>query len=135
MNRRSRRKSPGPAPAAPEPQASALRIFLNRQIFRGMLFSMGATAVAMDRLRVPKSLVWEFAKLQARNLCRALGVSVTIRGTELVEQGGPYIFTPNHQSHMDIAALLGFLPGHNRFAAKQELFREPILGEAMRTLG
>src|SRR5438067_10160421 len=100
-----------------------------------MLFTMGATAVTMARLGVPRPIVWSFAKLQARNLCRMLGVRATIHGTELVEQGGPYIFTPNHQAHIDIAALLGYLPGHNRFASKKELFDEPVLGAVMRTLG
>lgn len=112
-----------------------LRVTLNRQIFRGMLFTVGATAVAMARVGVPKSMVWAFAKLQARNLCRALGVRVAILGEELVAGGGPYIFTPNHQAHIDIAALLGYLPGHNRFASKKELFDEPVLGAVMRTLG
>ena len=111
------------------------RVALNRQIFRGMLFTMGATAVAMDRVGIPKSIVWSFAKLQARNLCHALGVRVSLHGAELVETGGPYVFTPNHQAHIDIAALLGFLPGHNRFASKKELFDEPVLGAVMRTLG
>jgi len=111
------------------------RVAANRQIFRGMLFSMGATVIAMARLGVPKSVVWSFSKMQSRNLCRALGVRVTIEGTELVEEGGPYIFTPNHQAHIDIAALLGFLPGNNRFASKKELFDEPVLGPVMRTLG
>ena len=115
--------------------ADGLRVALNRQIFRAMLFSMGATAVAMARVGVPKPLVWSFAKLQARNLCRALGVRITVEGAELVEEGGPYIFTPNHQAHIDIAALLGYLPGHNRFASKKELFDEPVLGAVMRTLG
>jgi len=111
------------------------RVGVNRQIFRGMLFSMGATAIAMARLGVPRSLIWSFAKMQSRNLCRALGVRVTIEGTELVEQGGPFIFTPNHQAHIDIAALLGFLPGQNRFASKKELFDEPVLGPVMRVMG
>jgi 1-acyl-sn-glycerol-3-phosphate acyltransferase len=111
------------------------RVALNRQIFRAMLFGMGTTAVAMARAGVPRSVVWTFAKMQARNLCRAVGVRVTTQGTELVEQGGPYIFTPNHQAHIDIAALLGYLPGHNRFASKKELFDEPVLGTVMRTLG
>src|SRR5262245_57438 len=100
-----------------------------------MLFTMGATVVAMARLGVPKSIVWSFAKLQSRNLCRALGVRVRIQGAELIAEGGPYVFTPNHQAHIDIAALLGYLPGNNRFASKQELFDEPVLGAVMRTLG
>ncbi len=115
--------------------AGWIRTAANRQIFRGMLFTMGATAVAMGRAGVPRGVIWGFAKFQARNLCRALGVTVTVVGEELTEKGGPYIFTPNHQSHFDIAALLGYLPGNNRFASKQELFDEPVLGAVMRTLG
>jgi 1-acyl-sn-glycerol-3-phosphate acyltransferase len=111
------------------------RVDLNRQIFRGMLFSMGATAVAMGAAGVPQSIIWGFAKMQARNLCRLLGVGVTLTGAELIEGGGPFIFTPNHQAHIDIATLLGHLPGHNRFASKKELFDEPVLGAVMRTLG
>jgi 1-acyl-sn-glycerol-3-phosphate acyltransferase len=129
-------QEPSTNPLTPEPpSASALRVFANRQIFRAMLFTMGATAITMDRLGVPKSLIWSFAKLQARNLCVALGVNVTVHGAELVAEGGPYIFTPNHQAHIDIAALLGYLPGNNRFASKKELFDEPVLGAVMRTLG
>jgi 1-acyl-sn-glycerol-3-phosphate acyltransferase len=124
------------APRGPRPDAAGgLRVAVNRRIFRGVLLTAGAAAVAMARLGVPKSVVWSFAKLQARILCRALGVRVAIHGAELVEKGGPYVFTPNHQAHIDIAALLGYLPGHNRFASKKELFDDPMLGTAMHTLG
>lgn len=123
------------ADAADESAAARARIALNRQIFRGMIFSMGATAVVMARLGMPRSVVWSFSKLAARNACRALGVRVSIQGSELIEDGGPYVFTPNHQAHIDIAALLGYLPGNNRFASKKELFDEPVLGAVMRTLG
>jgi 1-acyl-sn-glycerol-3-phosphate acyltransferase len=112
-----------------------LRVALNRQIFRGMIFSMGATAVAMARVGVPRPLLWRFAKLQSRNACRALGVRVTVHGADLLREGGPFVITPNHQAHIDIAALLGFLPGHARFATKKELFDEPVLGAALRTFG
>jgi 1-acyl-sn-glycerol-3-phosphate acyltransferase len=120
---------------ARERLTSGVRVAVNRQIFRGMLFGMGAAALAMARFGVPQSVVWSFAKLQARNLCRLLGVRVIVRGGEIAEGGGPYVFTPNHQAHIDIAALLGYLPGNNRFAAKKELFDEPVLGAVMRTLG
>ncbi len=108
------------------------RIVLNRIIFRGMLFVSGLIAIAIYALS-PET-AWRFAKLQARNLARLCGVKVQVRGVDRLGEG-PYIFTPNHQSHFDIAALLGWLPGNNRFAAKKELFKEPILGAVMSTLG
>lgn len=115
-----------------EAQHTRFRVVLNRIIFRGMLFVSAAVAIAL--YQIERKLAWRFAKLQARNLTRLCGVRVRIRGLERLGRG-PYIFTPNHQSHFDIAALLGFLPGNNRFAAKRELFSEPMLGAVMRTLG
>jgi len=113
---------------------SRFRVFLNRIIFRGMLFTMGSIAVILYWVLRNRDLTWRFAKLQARNLARLCGVRVRVCGLENLD-GGPYVFTPNHQSHFDIALLLGYLPGNNRFAAKKELFREPVLGAVMRTMG
>ena len=99
-----------------------------------MLFASGLIAVAMYRLIDDKNVTWRFAKAQARNLSRLCGVRVNVRGIERLSRG-PYMFTPNHQSHFDIAALLGYLPGNNRFAAKKEMFNEPVLGTVLRTMG
>jgi len=57
-----------------------------------------------------------------------------VRGLEHLDGGGPFVFTPNHQSHLDILALLGFLPGRTRFAAKKELWRHPVVGGVLDTL-
>ena len=118
----------------PTADVSRARVFINRFLFRGMLFTMGVIAVALYRLVPDKNVAWRFAKAQARNLCRLCGVHVHVRGIERLGRG-PYVFTPNHQSHFDIAALLGYLPGNNRFATKKELFRQPVLGTVLRTLG
>ena len=99
-----------------------------------MLFTMGIIAVVMYRIVPDKNVTWRFVKQQTRNLARLCGVRVRVRGLEHLGEG-PYVFTPNHQSHFDIPALLGYLPGNNRFAAKKELFREPVLGMVLRTLG
>lgn len=112
--------------------SSELRVWLNRIVYRGMLFSAGTIAVAL--YQVNRELAWSFAKLSARNLAVATGVEVKLFGAENLP-AEPAILTPNHASHFDIAALLGWLPGETRFAAKKELFDEPVLGMVMRTLG
>jgi 1-acyl-sn-glycerol-3-phosphate acyltransferase len=128
--------------SAAKPRARGRALFgidrtaVNRVLFRGMLVSMGSIAVAMHRLLPWKAPAWEFAKISARNLARLCGVRVHVHGLEhLRAVDGPVIFTPNHQSHFDIAALLGYLPGHNRFVSKKELFADPILGTVLDTLG
>jgi 1-acyl-sn-glycerol-3-phosphate acyltransferase len=132
----------GRVDAAERSLAAELRFFANRHIFRAMLATSGLAAVLMHqalprrhRVLPDRRTVWSFAKLQARNLARLCGVEVAIDGLDGITTGGPFIFTPNHQSHFDIVALLGFLPGDNRFAAKAELFADPILGRILRTLG
>jgi 1-acyl-sn-glycerol-3-phosphate acyltransferase len=111
------------------------RALLNRWIFRGMLFSMGSIAVVLHRVLPWKGVAWAFARLSARNLARLCGVRVHVHGLEHLQGPGPYIFAPNHQSNFDIAALLGYLPGQNRFVAKKQLFNEPVLGMVLRTMG
>jgi 1-acyl-sn-glycerol-3-phosphate acyltransferase len=123
-----------PKAAAPA-EGQRTRAVLNRFIFRAMLFSMGSTAVVLHRTLPWKSVAWDFAKFSARNLARLCGVRVHVYGLERLAGPGPYIFAPNHQSNFDIAALLGYLPGHNRFVTKKELFAEPVLGTVLRTLG
>lgn len=100
-----------------------------------MLFSMGTIAVILHRVLPSKGVAWAFARLSARNLARLCGVRVHVHGLEHLDGPGPWIFAPNHQSNFDIAALLGYLPGENRFIAKKELFAEPVLGTVLRTMG
>ncbi len=49
--------------------------------------------------------------------------------------GGRYVFVANHQSLIDIPALLTTLPVPTRFLAKRSLFRVPFFGQALRAAG
>ena len=112
--------------------ASAARLFLNRLIFRVLVLGGGGLASALHFIN-PR-LGWETAKGVARSIGKTTGVHIELRGAENLPEE-PSIVAPNHASHFDIVAILGHLPGHNRFAAKKELFQEPILGTVMKTLG
>ena len=116
-------------------EAGGLRVALSPYIFRGLLVSMAAAAIALHRVTGNRELAWRFAKARARDLTALLGVSVHVRGLEHLAGGGPVVFAPNHQSHLDILALLGWLPGRTRFAAKRELWRHPVVGGVLDTLG
>jgi 1-acyl-sn-glycerol-3-phosphate acyltransferase len=121
------------ADEAIEPRS--LRVALSPYLFHSMLVGMGVVAVGIHRLIGNQRMAWRFAKARARTLEWMLGVRVTITGREHVAAGGPFVYAPNHQSHLDILALLGHLPGAVRFAAKQELWRHPVVGAVMDSLG
>jgi 1-acyl-sn-glycerol-3-phosphate acyltransferase len=114
---------------------SAVRVALSPYLFRSMMVGMAAVAVTIHRTTGNRELAWRFAKARARTLAWMLGVELELRGLEHLAGGGPFVFAPNHQSHLDILLLLGFLPGRTRFAAKRELWRHPVVGAVLDTLG
>ncbi len=116
-------------------ETRGLRVAASPLLFQGMLLGMGAIAVGLHRTTGSQALAWRFAQARARTLAWMLGVQVDVVGAEHLAGKGPFVLAPNHQSHLDILALLGFLPMPARFAAKRELWRHPIMGAVLDTLG
>ena len=71
----------------------------------------------------------------SRDILRAAGTPVLAEGLERIPGDRPVIYVSNHSSMFDIWALSATLPGSVRFLAKQELFKIPLLGPAMRAAG
>jgi 1-acyl-sn-glycerol-3-phosphate acyltransferase len=69
-------------------------------------------------------------------LCLAVaGVRVVVEGEEHIPRDRPFICMANHSSAFDILALFAGLPVQFRWLAKEELFRIPLFGLAMRRSG
>ena len=60
------------------------------------------------------------------------GVRVESIGLDRLDPAKVYIFMSNHVSNIDPPLLLPLIPGRTSVLVKQELFRYPILGKAMR---
>lgn len=75
------------------------------------------------------------ARLWARIILWACGVRLRVEGAEKVPSDTPVVFMANHESWLDIPALLVAIPGQVRFLAKKSLFSIPFLGWAMRSMG
>src|SRR5215813_3555678 len=68
----------------------------------------------------------------ARARVRLAGVRVQTIGLEQLDPARTYIFMSNHVSNIDPPLLAPRIPGRTSIMAKQELFKIPILGKAMR---
>lgn len=62
-------------------------------------------------------------------------VKWSVEGLEHVDAKQRYIVASNHLSMFDIPLLFRGLPLHGRFLSKKEIFRIPLVGRAMRTIG
>jgi acyl carrier protein len=74
-----------------------------------------------------------------RRWCRAIlalsGCSVRVEGLEHLRAAAPAILAANHESYLDVVALLAAVPGQYAFVAKRELTGWPVVGTAIRKLG
>lgn len=61
-------------------------------------------------------------------------VRVRVHNPERAFDGNPHIFVANHLSWFDVPVLSSFLP-RAKFVTKEQLFRLPIFGRAMRAVG
>jgi len=68
----------------------------------------------------------------ARTGVRLAGVRVQTTGLDRLDLSRTYVFMSNHVSNIDPPLLLPRIPGRTSVMAKQELFKIPILGKAMR---
>lgn len=66
---------------------------------------------------------------------RVARVKVAVTGQELVPMHGPVIYMGNHQGNFDILALTRAIPRLFSWVAKEELFRIPLFGAAMKRAG
>ena len=76
------------------------------------------------------------ARLWGSLLADAASLKVSVSGLENIPRSGPaVIFTPNHQSYLDIFILLKILPPSFRFVIMRKLFKVPFIGHHITQAG
>ncbi len=78
--------------------------------------------------------IHRIARLWARMYLAVAGIGVRIEGLGRLGSS-PYVFMVNHQSALDIYALLAGLPLSFKWIAKRQLFSIPVFGWAIRKAG
>ena len=75
------------------------------------------------------------ARWWARMILAPMLVRLRREGAEQVPKDGPVVFMANHESWLDIPALLALIPVQVRFLAKKNLFAIPFFGWAITAMG
>lgn len=93
------------------------------------------TGVPITFLDPTGRFLHNYGKLWGRVSLFLAGARVEVAGLEKIPAGVPVIFMGNHQSNFDILSLYAGLPRHFSWIAKEELFRIPLFGYAMKRAG
>ena len=101
-----------------------------------IVHASGVVIAGLLRVKNKPGGVYDWGSVDwSRDILKAAGTPVLAEGLELIPTDQPVIYVSNHSSMFDIWALFATLPGSVRFVAKRELFRIPLLGQAMLAVG
>jgi len=115
-------------------RAALVRLLANLALYALLLpvtLFFGLTAVLVSWIPPRGHATLLCARLWSRCLLAAAGVRLKVELDPVWEDepsGASYVFMANHESYVDVPALLVALPGQVRFAAKRTLFLIPVFG-------
>lgn len=112
----------------------ALRYLLVTAIYTAYCGTRIMVAALAGIKQVPGGVYDRIQRSYGVLMLRATGMRLELSGLEHLIPGQPVVFISNHQSWVDIWALLAGLPGITRFVYKKELSRIPFLGQALVTM-
>ncbi|MFO7577159.1 MAG: lysophospholipid acyltransferase family protein [Pelovirga sp.] len=94
-----------------------------------------ALVIAVGLSIFGQNLVHSWGIFWGRTCLWLAGLKLQVKGADNLPAAGPAIYVCNHQSNFDIPLLYAGLPLQFRWMAKQELFRVPLFGLAMKRSG
>jgi 1-acyl-sn-glycerol-3-phosphate acyltransferase len=99
-----------------------------------ILFALVAAILGFPALYLTGrvDLLWDLSLWAARTGYRLSGIRVRAVGRERLEPGRAYLFMSNHCSNLDPPVITPLLGRRIAIIAKQELFKIPLFGYAMR---
>jgi len=74
---------------------------------------------------------WTFARLWGQTIYASAWSPIRSSGFDSLTWDQPCILMANHESYMDVPAIIAACPVPIRFVARREVFKTPIMGQAM----
>jgi 1-acyl-sn-glycerol-3-phosphate acyltransferase len=91
--------------------------------------------VTLTRLTGNQNFIYVPVRFFIRTGLKIAGVKVEVDGLEKLDPAKTYVFTPNHQSIIEVPLMVTYLGRKTAFLAKKELFKLPIFGYGMMQIG
>ena len=112
-------------------------IFWFLVIFYSVVVNKGSYVIALFiKDKEEKKLFYQKGiRLCGSLLVNASLVKVKVSGLENIPDNANVIFTPNHQSYLDIFILLKYLPCPFKFITMRKLLKVPFIGDFIRNAG
>lgn len=91
--------------------------------------------IALRLLTGNENMIYSPVRLFIRMGLAMVGVKVEVMGRERLDPRQPYIFTPNHQSLIEVPLFVTYLGRNPAYLAKKEVFKYPIFGYGIGLMG
>src|SRR5262245_8620327 len=95
----------------------------------------GVPALMLSLFAPGSDVVLWFGRYWGRWILATAGVRLVCSGLENIDRSRTYIYLSNHQSNLDILAIVLTLPTSFRIVAKKYLFYIPIFGQCIWLMG
>jgi len=96
-----------------------------------LLLVLGPPIIIVAWLLRKHDLVYPVATFGAKAWLILSGVTVKVKGLELLDSNQAYVFVANHRSYLDTATLFIYTGRRIGLLAKKELLKVPVLGVGM----
>ena len=91
--------------------------------------------IALTLITGNENMIYTPVRFFVRVGLALVGVRVEVKGLELTDPKQTYIFTPNHQSFIEVPLVVTFLKRNLAYLAKKELFKYPVWSHGIRLMG
>lgn len=91
--------------------------------------------IALRLLTGNENMIYSPVRLFVRLGLGLVGVKVEVSGRDKLDPAQPYIFTPNHQSLIEVPLFVTYLGRNPAYLAKKEVFKYPIFGYGIGLMG
>jgi len=91
--------------------------------------------IALRLLTGNENMIYAPVRVFVRLGLALVGVKVEVTGRDLLDPAQAYIFTPNHQSLIEVPLFVTYLGRNPGYLAKKEVFKYPIFGYGIGLMG